>query len=167
MVAYFAERTIDKVVRRIPVDLLETYDVEILIIDDSSKDATFAEGVRVSRDGEIPFKMTVLYNPVNQGYGGNQKIGYHYAIEKGFDFVALLHGDGQYAPEALAALTEPLRKGEADAVFGSRMLVPSDALKGGMPLSHIRAKSAAWNQAFRVPQWLSSIRGLRHQGDSV
>jgi len=134
MVAYFAERTIDKVVRRIPADLLESYDVEILIIDDSSNDATFAEGVRVSWDAEIPFKMTVLYNPVNQGYGGNQKVGYHYAIEKGFDFVALLHGDGQYAPEALGALTEPLRKGEADAVFGSRMLVPSDALKGGMPL---------------------------------
>jgi glycosyltransferase involved in cell wall biosynthesis len=76
----------------------------------------------------------VLYNPVNQGYGGNQKIGYHYAIENGFDFVALLHGDGQYAPEMLGALTEPLRQGEADAVFGSRMLVRGDALKGGMPL---------------------------------
>jgi SAM-dependent methyltransferase len=78
--------------------------------------------------------VTVLYNPVNQGYGGNQKIGYHYAIENGFDFVALLHGDGQYAPEVLGALTEPLRKGEADAVFGSRMLVPGDARNGGMPL---------------------------------
>jgi glycosyltransferase involved in cell wall biosynthesis len=134
IVAYFAERTIDQVVRRIPLDLLDTYDVEILIIDDASKDATFAEGVGIGRDADIPFKVTVLHNPVNQGYGGNQKIGYHYAIEKGFDFVALLHGDGQYAPEALRALTEPLRKSEADAVFGSRMLIPRDALKGGMPL---------------------------------
>jgi glycosyltransferase involved in cell wall biosynthesis len=134
IVAYFAERTIDKVVRRIPMDILDTYDVEILIIDDGSKDATFAMGVGVGRDAGIPFKVTVLYNPVNQGYGGNQKIGYHYAIENGFDFVALLHGDGQYAPEALGALTEPLRKNEADAVFGSRMLVPRGALKGGMPL---------------------------------
>ena len=84
--------------------------------------------------GDIPFKITVLYNPVNQGYGGNQKIGYHYAIERGFDFVALLHGDGQYAPEFLPALIEPLLKGEADAVFGSRMMNKRDALKGGMPL---------------------------------
>jgi glycosyltransferase involved in cell wall biosynthesis len=75
-----------------------------------------------------------VYNPINQGYGGNQKIGYHYAIENDFDFVALLHGDGQYAPEVLQALVEPLRRGEADAVFGSRMLVPRDALRGGMPL---------------------------------
>jgi glycosyltransferase involved in cell wall biosynthesis len=134
IVAYFAERTIDKVVRRIPVDLLDTYDVEILIVDDGSKDATFAEGVGVARDVDIPFKVTLLYNPVNQGYGGNQKIGYHYAIENGFDFVALLHGDGQYAPEMLGTLTAPLRRGEADVVFGSRMLVPRDALHGGMPL---------------------------------
>ena len=77
----------------------------------------------IGRHADIPFKVTVLYNPVNQGYGGNQKIGYHYAIENGFDFVALLHGDGQYAPEMLGTLTEPLRQGEADAVFGSRMLV--------------------------------------------
>ena len=134
IVAYFAERTIEKVVRRIPADLLDTYHVEVLIIDDGSKDATFAEGVGIGRHAEIPFKVTVLYNPVNQGYGGNQKIGYHYAIENDFDFVALLHGDGQYAPEVLGTLTEPLRQGAADAVFGSRMLVPGNALKGGMPL---------------------------------
>jgi glycosyltransferase involved in cell wall biosynthesis len=131
-VAYFADRTIEKVLRRIPLNLLDTYDIEVLIVDDSSKDATFAKAVGCQSD--IPFKLTVLYNPVNQGYGGNQKIGYHYAIENGFDFVALLHGDGQYAPEMLGPLTEPLRKGEADAVFGSRMLMPKNALKGGMPL---------------------------------
>lgn len=134
IVAYLAERTIDKVVRRIPPDLLDTYNIEILIIDDCSADATFSEGVRVGRDADVPFRVTVLYNPVNQGYGGNQKIGYRYAIENGFEFVALLHGDAQYAPELLRTLTEPLRTGEADAVFGSRMLVPADALKGGMPL---------------------------------
>jgi glycosyltransferase involved in cell wall biosynthesis/2-polyprenyl-3-methyl-5-hydroxy-6-metoxy-1,4-benzoquinol methylase len=134
IVAYFAERTLEKVVRRIPANLSEIYDIEILIIDDGSKDATFAEGVRIGGHSDIPFKVTVLYNPVNQGYGGNQKIGYHFAIEKGFDFVALLHGDGQYAPEVLGKLIEPLRLGEADAVFGSRMLLPGDALKGGMPL---------------------------------
>lgn len=134
IVAYFAEKSIDKVLRRIPSQLTETYDVEVLIIDDSSKDETFAAATATRNSGDIPFKITVLYNPVNQGYGGNQKIGYHYAIERGFDFVALLHGDGQYAPEFLPVLVEPLLKGEADAVFGSRMMNKRDALKGGMPL---------------------------------
>jgi hypothetical protein len=75
----------------------------------------------------------VLFNPVNQGYGGNQKIGFHYAIKNGFDYVALVHGDGQYAPECLPELLTPLRDGCADAVFGSRMLTQGGALKGGMP----------------------------------
>jgi methionine biosynthesis protein MetW len=134
IVAYFAEKSIDKVLRRIPSQLTETYDVEVLTIDDSSKDETFAVANATRNSGDIPFKITVLYNPVNQGYGGNQKIGYHYAIERGFDYVALLHGDGQYAPEFLPTLVEPLRSGEAEAVFGSRMMNKRDALKGGMPL---------------------------------
>jgi len=78
--------------------------------------------------------VTVLRNEQNQGYGGNQKIGYCYAIQEGFDFVAMIHGDGQYAPEALPRMLEPLCSGEADAVFGSRMMTRFGALWGGMPL---------------------------------
>jgi glycosyltransferase involved in cell wall biosynthesis len=81
----------------------------------------------------MSFPLGVLFNPINQGYGGNQKIGYHYALKNNFDFVALLHGDGQYAPEVLPELLKPLAQGAADAVFGSRMLIRGVALKGGMP----------------------------------
>jgi glycosyltransferase involved in cell wall biosynthesis len=134
IVAYNAEKTISEVVGRIPKDLAATYDLEVLIIDDASRDATFAESHSVSKGQHLRFPVRALFNPVNQGYGGNQKLGYHYAMEKGFDFVALLHGDGQYAPECLPRLLEPLRRGEADAVMGSRMLSGGGALKGGMPL---------------------------------
>jgi glycosyltransferase involved in cell wall biosynthesis len=134
IVAYNAERTIQDVLIRIPARLGDDYDVEILVIDDASDDRTFERGQDFRANETLSFPLRVLYNPLNQGYGGNQKIGFHYAIERGFDFVALLHGDGQYAPERLPDLVEPLAEGEADAVFGSRMLVPADALQGGMPL---------------------------------
>jgi 2-polyprenyl-3-methyl-5-hydroxy-6-metoxy-1,4-benzoquinol methylase len=130
IVAYQAETTIGAVLRRIPAELSADYEVEILIIDDSSTDKTFREG---TRSQGLPFKVTILFNPLNQGYGGNQKIGYHYAISRNFDFVALLHGDGQYAPEVLPDLVRPLKEGRADAVFGSRMMKAGDALRGGMP----------------------------------
>ena len=133
IVAYNAEQTIEAVLRRIPRDLGETYDVEVLIIDDSSQDGTFERGYAMKQAKDLPFTLHVLFNPVNQGYGGNQKIGYHFAIEQGFDFVALLHGDGQYAPECLPELVKPLADGTADAVFGSRMMTRGAALKGGMP----------------------------------
>ena len=134
IVAYNAEKTIASVVRRIPADLARSYEIEILIIDDASGDATFLEGHNISKAADVPFPIRVLFNPINQGYGGNQKIGYHYAIENGFDYVALLHGDGQYAPERLPALLDRLAENDVAAVFGSRMLTRMGALKGGMPL---------------------------------
>ena len=134
IVAYNAETTITKVLARVPHQLPEEYDVEVLVLDDSSQDRTFEQTRRTQYDGNLPFPLQVLFNPVNQGYGGNQKIGYHFAIEHRFDFVALVHGDGQYAPECLPDLVRPLRDGEADAVFGSRMLEKGGALNGGMPL---------------------------------
>lgn len=134
IVAYNAEKTIGSVVGRIPAALADTYDIEILIIDDASSDRTFERGHTVQSAGGAPFPIRVLVNPVNQGYGGNQKLGYHYALKYGFDFVALVHGDGQYAPECLPELLEPLRMHQASAVFGTRMMVAQNALKGGMPL---------------------------------
>jgi len=131
IVAYNAETTIEKVLTRIPASL-HSGGVEVLVIDDSSGDDTFARGVRYQqRNSDL--KLTVLRSPENQGYGGNQKLGYRYAIDNNFDFVALIHGDGQYAPEKLPALLGPLVRGEADAVLGSRMIDKRAALHGGMP----------------------------------
>ncbi|HEX3881417.1 MAG TPA: glycosyltransferase [Stellaceae bacterium] len=134
IVAYNAEKTIEAVLTRIPASIADEYYTEILVIDDASRDRTFECGRQVVLDGRISLPLTILYNPVNQGYGGNQKIGYHFAIKHGFDYVALIHGDGQYAPECLPDLVRPLREGTAEASFGSRMMVPGTALKAGMPL---------------------------------
>ena len=48
--------------------------------------------------------------------------------------MALVHGDGQYAPEELPSLIRPIADDSADAVFGSRMMIPGAARRGGMPL---------------------------------
>jgi 2-polyprenyl-3-methyl-5-hydroxy-6-metoxy-1,4-benzoquinol methylase len=134
VVAYNHEKFIKNVLSRIDNSLAQKYDVEILINDDSSSDKT-VEYVQefIEFDSNKAFNYKVLSNPENQGYGGNQKIGYEYAIKNNFDFVALLHGDGQYAPEYLQQLVEPLNLTEIDAVFGSRMIAKGGALKGGMP----------------------------------
>jgi len=131
VVAYNAEKTIIPVLGRIPAGSLPGM-TEVLVIDDCSSDGTFSKAY--GNSSACPLKITVLRNPVNQGYGGNQKIGYQYAIEKGFDVVVLLHGDGQYAPEKLPDLIKPVIDGEADACFGSRMMEKGAALKKGMPL---------------------------------
>jgi glycosyltransferase involved in cell wall biosynthesis len=129
VVAYEAETTLLGVLRRLPS--LAKWRAEVLVIDDASRDATFERGLEWAREASLP--ITVLANPRNQGYGGNQKLGYRYAIDQGFDVVALLHGDGQYAPERIADLVLPITQGDVDAVLGSRMLDKGGARRGGMP----------------------------------
>ena len=133
VIAYCADSTLKSVLERIPPEIFNDYECEVLVIDDASADKTFEIG-RAYKEAHPEIRMTVLRNELNQGYGGNQKVGYAYAIEEGFDFVAMVHGDGQYAPEALPKLLAPLRDGSADAVFGSRMIDRFAALKGGMPI---------------------------------
>lgn len=135
IVSYNAENFIESVLNRIPDEVWanERYDSEVLVIDDESPDETYYRAIDYQRE-HPDHNITLLRNPKNQGYGGNQKLGYHYAIKHGFELVVLLHGDGQYAPEYLPKMIEPILADEADVVFGSRMLKKSDALKGGMPL---------------------------------
>jgi glycosyltransferase involved in cell wall biosynthesis len=133
VIAYYAEDTLHSVLERIPRPIFDEYDCEVLVVDDASEDRTFAIG-REYREHHPEVPLAVLRNELNQGYGGNQKVGYAFAIHEGFDYVAMVHGDGQYAPEELPALVAPLRDGKADAVFGSRMMSRFGALEGGMPL---------------------------------
>ncbi len=133
IVTYNALTTLTKVLKRITSDVWKNVE-EIAVFDDASQDDTYelAMGLKTLRG--LP-KLQVLRHPRNLGYGGNQKAGYQYFIEKGFDIVVLLHGDGQYAPEILSHLYHPIVMGEADAVFGSRMMKTyGGPLKGGMPL---------------------------------
>ena len=134
IVVYNHEKFIEKVLNRIDDNLINKFDVEVLINDDSSTDNTFEIIKSYVDNNNKPFKYTILSNPINQGYGGNQKIGFQYAIKNNFDYVALVHGDGQYAPEYLEKLVEPLVSENADYVWGSRMINKNGALKGGMPL---------------------------------
>lgn len=132
IVAYNAAGTLRNVLDRIPKSVWERVE-EVMVFDDSSQDDTYLVGMGYkAHHGQS--KLSVFRNDVNLGYGGNQIRGYMHAINKGYDIVALIHGDGQYAPEALPELLKPLEAGEADAVFGSRMLKPGGALAGGMPL---------------------------------
>ena len=134
VVAYNHEKFIEKVLDRIDQNLIDKYDTEILINDDTSSDNTLQILKKIKKAFQKKAKFTILSNPQNLGYGGNQKIGYFYAIKHQYDYVALLHGDGQYAPEVLENLLDTLKKNNAMAVFGSRMISKYGALHGGMPL---------------------------------
>jgi glycosyltransferase involved in cell wall biosynthesis len=131
IVAYNAEDTLARVLDRIPQDFAQQID-SILVCDDASTDNTHQVGLEYKSGSNLP--LTIVRHEINLGYGGNQKTGYQWALEKNLDAVILLHGDGQYAPEYLPQMVEPIISGRADVVFGSRMITQGGARKGGMPL---------------------------------
>lgn len=135
--AYQAAKTIESVFDRLPEELNEK-DVRVVVVNDGSTDATgdiMRRIVRTRDDTEL------IEHPHNKGYAQAQKTGFTYALQQGADIVALLHSDGQYAPELLPKLLEPLENDEADVVQGSRMLTNS-ALDGGMPMYKYIANKA-------------------------
>lgn len=104
---------------------------DILVVNDGSSDRT----ARIAKDAGA----MVVSHPFNMGYGVTIQTGYKYAVDQGYDFVAQIDGDGQHDPAYIAKLLEPLLKGEADFVLGSRFLgvesyEPSLARRLGMGL---------------------------------
>lgn len=163
VVAYNADQTIASVLDRIPGPFRDEV-AEILVLDDASADHT-VEAAEAYAEAHPDLPLTVLRQPRNLGYGGNQKSGYRYAADHGWDVVVMLHGDGQYAPEALAEMVAPIAAGEADAVFGSR-ISGDGAIRGGMPLYKYvgnRFLTSVQNRlaGLALTEWHSGYRAYR------
>ncbi len=129
VLAYNAETTILEVLKRIPSSVYQESD--ILVADDASTDNTAEVAEKYKKENRIN-NMKIIHHSINKGYGGNQKWCYNHAIKEGYDIAVMLHGDIQYAPENIPDLIKPLKEGEADFIFGSRMT--GHPLRGGMPI---------------------------------
>lgn len=132
VIAYNAVKKFDWTLARIPKEVWDKVE-EVFLFDDFSTDNTYYAALGYKHLKHLD-KLTVHRNSKNLRYGGNQKAGYQYGLARGFDIVVMLHADGQYAPEILNALLEPLENDAADMVFGSRFAAGGDPLEGGMPV---------------------------------
>jgi glycosyltransferase involved in cell wall biosynthesis len=121
MPARQAATTLEGTFDAIPKDAVD----EVILVDDSSTDET----VRLAR--ELP--LLLVWHPHQTGYGANQKTCYLEALRQDADVVVMLHPDGQYEPELIPSMVEPIVAGKADLVLGSRLLIPGAALAAGMP----------------------------------
>lgn len=129
--AYNAATTLPTVLVRIP-DQVWAVQPTVLVVNDGSTDDTVATIRRLqARYGR---SLQVLEKSGNEGYARAQKSGFQYALDHGAAIAVLLHADGQYPPEQMPRLLEPLQAGRADLVMGSRMASKWDALRGGMPI---------------------------------
>jgi glycosyltransferase involved in cell wall biosynthesis len=111
--AYNEEPTVAGVVGEIPRSAagLKT---EVIVVVDGAKDATAS---RAAGAGAL-----VCDVPVNRGQGAALRLGYWLARARGAQVIATIDADGQYEPEEIGRVVQPILDGEADFVSGSRRL---------------------------------------------
>lgn len=124
-------------------EIPEEFKKHIILVDNASHDGT----PQLAHEAGLK----VIEHEVDRGYGGSQKTLYTTALADGADIVVMLHPDHQYDAKVIPALVKPIILGEADAVFGSRML-GGHPLEGGMPVWKYNANiflTAAANLVFQ------------------
>jgi len=111
----------------------------VVVVDDGSTDATADEA---RADG-----AEVLVHEVNRGVGAAIRTGIDWALQNGFDVVVVMGADDQDDPAEIAGLLEPITRGAADFVQGSRRLGGRRTVD--MPLFR-RATTKAYSLVFRL-----------------
>ncbi|MGB9927134.1 MAG: glycosyltransferase family 2 protein [Methanosarcina sp.] len=96
--------------------LTRNYADKVIVVDDGSSDRTAELARRAGAE--------VIVHEVNKGKGGALKTGF--AAAEGADIIVTMDSDGQHNPADIPKLVEPILKGEADMVNGSRYLTGLD-----------------------------------------
>jgi dolichol-phosphate mannosyltransferase len=126
---------ISRVVSAVPAEVVES----TVVVDDGSADDTAAHA---EASGAI-----VIRQETNRGVGAAIRSGIDYAIEHGFEIVVVVSGGGKTPPSQIPRLVEPILRGDAELVQGSRYLEGGESLR--MPLSR-RLGTRAYTLLFSI-----------------
>jgi glycosyltransferase involved in cell wall biosynthesis len=138
MPAYNAGRTLRLTYEELPKETVSL----VILVDDGSTDTT----LDIARE----LGLEIFVHDRNYGYGANQKTCYTEALRAGADIVVMVHPDYQYDPTLVPQIIEPLTRGDADLVLGSR-LKGGSAVQQGMPWwKYVANRFLTWveNRAF-------------------
>jgi glycosyltransferase involved in cell wall biosynthesis len=109
---YNESKTLDEIIRRV-----EATDVpkEIIVVDDCSTDGSLEKLQQMQQQG----RLLLASHPVNRGKGAALKTGFARATG---DLVVVQDADLEYDPNDFGKLMEPILRGDADVVIGSRFI---------------------------------------------
>jgi glycosyltransferase involved in cell wall biosynthesis len=98
------------------VSQVRSQNMDVVVVDDGSQDNTFE--IAQSRGA------TILRNEINQGKGASLIKGFRYALEKGFDAIVTMDGDGQHLSEEIPYFMRLAKYSDSGIFVGNRMSRP-------------------------------------------
>lgn len=115
---YNCEKQIVRVLKQIGAEEAEWFS-EIIVVNNRSTDNSEAAAIRYcQQQRKLPVK--VFRNDNNYGLGGSHKVAFQYAIDNGFDYIVVLHGDDQGRIDDILPYLKSGRALKYDSFLGSR-----------------------------------------------
>ncbi len=132
---YNEEQTLGATIHDIPRTIPGIEEVEVLVIDDGSTDATRQVAQQAGADYIISF-------PTNKGLAAAFSAGLEASVRRGADIVVHTDADNQYQGQCIPDLIAPILNQQADIVVGIR------------PIEDIREFSWAKKKLQRLGSWV-------------
>jgi len=123
--AYNEAKKIGSVIRAIPRDFKEGVKVKVQVADDGSEDDT----VKVSKEAGADF----IYQLPHRGLGLTFRSGVEKALQNGADIMVNIDADGQFSPDDIPRMVEPVLRKQANMVVASRFSKSKDHAPENMP----------------------------------
>ncbi|WP_455144912.1 glycosyltransferase family 2 protein [Brachyspira pilosicoli] len=117
---YNCEKQIPRVISQFDEETQKLF-AEILIVDNISKDSSLlAAEEALKKLSNI--KTTLIQNEENVSLGGSHKVAFNYAIDNGYDYVIVLHGDDQGSIKDIVPYIKDETAFKYDAFLGARFM---------------------------------------------
>lgn len=118
--AYNCEKQIARVLEGIKGESAGFFE-RIIVVNNRSTDNTEAAALEFKKNNPS-MDVRVLRNHENYGLGGSHKVAFKYAIDNGFDYVVVLHGDDQGNIRDFVPMLQRRLYRKYDCVLGARFM---------------------------------------------
>lgn len=125
---YNCEKQIVRVLEQL-TDEVCSYISEVIVVNNRSTDYGEEAVQNYLREHSVPCMVRLLRNNENYGLGGSHKVAFQYAVQHGFDYLIILHGDDQGSIENLLPYLKNKEYSSYDCFLGARFMKGS-RLKG-------------------------------------
>jgi dolichol-phosphate mannosyltransferase len=124
---YNCEQQIPRVIKKFDSKVLPHFS-ELIIVDNGSQDNSIKNAITACEKLQPKIKCKVFKNRDNLGLGGSHKVAFNYAIDQGFDYLVVIHGDDQGNVQELCEIMESGTYKNYDSLLGARFLKDSNLI---------------------------------------